>query len=81
MFRDRVVAAFEDYIYAHRSQKVAVFSHGGVMGTYLMALIGYDWRFLLGHDYCGVSRIRAASNGFRSVQSVNETLHVRGLSF
>ena len=79
VFRDRVVSAFDDLVASHRGQTVAVFSHGGVMGTYIMSIVGYDWPFTLQNDYCGLTRVRAASSGFRSVQSVNETLHVRGL--
>jgi hypothetical protein len=30
-------------------------------------------------DYCGIVRVRAASNGIRTIRSANETAHVRGL--
>jgi hypothetical protein len=35
--------------------------------------------FVLNMDYCGISRIRAASNGIRTAVSANETTHVRDL--
>jgi hypothetical protein len=54
-----------------------VFCHGMVMGWYLTTLVGHRDLFVLNMDYCGISRIRAASNGIRTAVSANETGHLR----
>lgn len=78
-FRNRVVAAFDDVIAANRGRRVAVFCHGGVMGSYLTSIIGTSEPFAIPNDYCSVMRVAASSTGIRTLLSVNETLHVRHL--
>lgn len=75
-FRDGVVGAFEDIIASHRGKTVAVVCHGMVMGSYLQHLWQLEGPFVSQFDYTGIMRIAAASNGLRTVKSVNETGHV-----
>lgn len=46
---------------------------------FLRTILGFDDPLSLTPDYCGISRVRASSNGIRSVRSINETHHVRDL--
>ena len=78
-FRARVERGFEQVIGTNRSRTVAVFCHGMVTGVYLQILLGIDDPLSLLVDYCGITRIAASSTGLRTVRSVNETHHVRGL--
>ena len=78
-FRSGVVAAIDQLVGRYRSQRVAVFCHGTVIGTYVTALLGHDDPFVLLPDYCGLYRITASSAGLRTLRSANETGHVRGL--
>jgi hypothetical protein len=51
-----------------------------VTGCYLTTLVGHNDPFVLNMDYCGISRLRAASNGIRTALSANETGHLRDLT-
>ena len=79
-FRAGVRDAFDGVIDRNRGRVVAVFCHGMVMGSYLTTLLGHDDPFVLQADYCGISRLRAASNGIRTALSANETGHLRDLT-
>ncbi len=79
-FRAGVRDAFDGVIDRNRGRVVAVFCHGMVMGSYLTTLLGHDDPFVLQADYCGISRLRAASNGIRTALSANETVHLRDLT-
>ena len=79
VFRSTVVNAFDAVIAANRGRRVAVFTHGMVLGCYLTALVGHQDPFVLVADYCGIYRVEAAANGIRTLRSANETGHVRHL--
>lgn len=79
-FRRTVIEAFDGVVARNKGRRVVVFCHGTVIGTYLTALLGHDDPFVLLPDYCGICRVLAASNGVRTVRSVNETGHVRGIA-
>lgn len=78
-FRTRVLRGFEHVISQNRSRKVAVFCHGMVTSVYLESLLGLADPLSVQIDYCGITRVLAASTGLRTVRSVNETHHVRQL--
>lgn len=78
-FTERVSRGFQHIIDTNRSKRVAVFCHGMVTSIFLRTILGFDDPLSLTPDYCGISRVRAASNGIRSVRSINETHHVRDL--
>ncbi len=79
VFEDRVVSGFQQIIDTNRSKRVAVFCHGMVTAVFLKTILGVHDVFSLKIDYCGVTRVQAASGGHRTVRSVNETQHVRDL--
>lgn len=78
-WKDRVTTAFDDIIARHRGQRVAVFCHGMVMATFFCAVIGSDRAFDFNVGYTGIARAKGSADGLRSVQSWNETAHVREL--
>lgn len=78
-FRRRVVTALDGIAAAHPSQTVAVACHGGVINAYSAAVAGLDRILWFSPDYGGVSRIRVSRKGVRSIVSLNETGHLRGL--
>jgi probable phosphoglycerate mutase len=78
-FRGVVVGAIERIVAAHPGQRVAVVCHGGVVNAYAAHVLGIDdVLFFLPH-YTSISRIMAASSGERSISSLNEAAHLRGL--
>jgi probable phosphoglycerate mutase len=79
-FRERVLAAIESIIDAHRGEKVAVVCHGGIINGYLSHVLGLG-EFARGFfypNYTSINRVAAASSGERSVVTLNETSHLRG---
>jgi probable phosphoglycerate mutase len=78
-FRATVVDAIERVVAAHRGARVAVVCHGGVVNAWAGHVLGVPDPFFLDVTYTGVSRFLAASSGERSVMSLNETAHLRGV--
>ena len=78
-FLQTVVGAMDGIVARNKGRRVAVFCHGTVIGSYLTALIGHQDPFVLVPDYCGLYRVKAAGNGYRTLRSANETGHVRDL--
>jgi 2,3-bisphosphoglycerate-dependent phosphoglycerate mutase len=76
-FRRNVVAAVERAIAAHPGGRVALVCHGGVINAWAGHVLGIADPFFLDVAYTGVSRFLAARAGPRSVQSLNETAHLR----
>lgn len=80
VFSARSIAGVDRIIDAHRSQRVAVVCHGGVINAYLSHILGLDpgQRGFFYPNYTSIHRVAAASSGERSVVTVNETSHLRG---
>ena len=78
-FQAVVVAAVERIVAAHPRQRVAVVCHGGVINAYAAHVLGIADPLFFLPLYTSISRVFAASTGERSVASLNETAHVRGL--
>lgn len=79
VFAERVIGAIERIIGAHRSQKVAITCHGGVINAYVSHLLGIDpgQRGFFYPNYTSIHRVAAASSGERMIVSLNETTHLR----
>ena len=75
------VAAVEQIVENHGSQHVAIVCHGGVINAYLAHCLYFDDRSFLKFDvdYTSVTRVLASSRGHRSISTINETTHFRGL--
>jgi 2,3-bisphosphoglycerate-dependent phosphoglycerate mutase len=76
-FRTGVVEAIEEMIAAHRSARVVVVCHGGVVNAWAGHVLGIADPFFLDARYTSVSRFLAAGTGERSLLSLNETAHLR----
>ena len=77
-FIERVVTTVESIIDRHRSQRVAVVCHGGVINHYLAHILGLPAsNGFFYPNYTSIHRVAAASSGERSVVTVNETVHLR----
>lgn len=78
-FRNEVVAAVDGIIAAHAGQTVAVVCHGGVINAYMSTVIGLEGPMFFEPTYTSCSRIMASQKGYRTLVSLNETAHLRGL--
>jgi probable phosphoglycerate mutase len=78
-FRGVVVAAIERIVAAHPRQRVAVVCHGGVVNAYAAHVLGIEDALFFLPGYTSISRVLAASTGERSIASLNEAAHLRGL--
>jgi probable phosphoglycerate mutase len=80
VFRDRVLAAIERLVGAHTGGRIAVVCHGGVINTYLAAVLGLDPARpgFFYPNYTSIHRVMAAGTGQRSILTINETSHLRG---
>lgn len=78
-FRAVVVDAMEGIVRAHAGHRVAVVCHGGVINAYAAHVLGIDDPLFFLPTYTSISRIFAASTGERSIASLNEAAHLRGL--
>jgi len=78
-FEEGVGRAMERVIAANPSRSVAVVCHGGVINAYLADVLGLaEPRFFM-PTYTGISRVMAARSGERSIATINEAGHLRGL--
>ena len=79
-FVARVVAALDAVAARHRSERVAVVCHGGVINAYLGAVLGLERVLWFDPGYTSISRVLVSGDGTRSIRSVNETAHLRVLA-
>lgn len=78
-FAAEVIDAVERVIAAHPGQRVAVVCHGGVVNAYAGHVLGIDEPLFFLPHYTSISRILASAGGVRSIGSLNEAGHLRGL--
>ncbi|HEY3189018.1 MAG TPA: histidine phosphatase family protein, partial [Solirubrobacteraceae bacterium] len=78
-FRAGVVGAVERVVATHPGEHVAVVCHGGVINAYLGHVLGISRHLWFEPRYASVSRVAASRDGARSVVSLNETAHLRGV--
>ena len=78
-FRQVVVEAVERIIAAHRGERVVVVCHGGVINAWATHVLGLDGVFVFDPNYTSINRFLGASSGERTIVSLNETAHLRGL--
>lgn len=79
-FRRTVVASLEAIVAAHPGQRVAAVCHGGVINAWAAHLLRSEALFLFEPGYASISRFLAARSGERSVLSLNERAHLRGMA-
>jgi probable phosphoglycerate mutase len=78
-FRPRVAEAVERIITNHPSQRVLAVCHGGVICAALAEVIGIKRTLWFEAAYASIHRIVASRAGIRSIDSINEKQHLRGL--
>lgn len=78
-FRDRVVAAMGKIAAAHPGRSVAVVCHGGVVNAYCSSVLGLEDPLFFEPTYTGFSRVLVSRTGHRSLATLNEAPHLRGL--
>lgn len=77
-FQRGVVRAIEHIITGNPGGTVAVICHGGVINAYLGHVLGINRPLWFEPRYTSLHRVFASRRGDRSVQTVNETAHLRG---
>ena len=75
-----VVEAVERVVAAHPRQRVAVVCHGGVINAYAGHVLGITEPLFFLPQYTSINRILASGQGIRSVGSLNEAGHLRGVA-
>ena len=78
-FRKRVSGAIEGIIATHPGQRVIAVAHGGAINVALAEVLNLDRDLWVEVAYASISRVAASRQGARSIVSVNETGHLRGL--
>lgn len=78
-FAAEVVEAVERVIEAHPRQRVAVVCHGGVINAYAGHVLGIADPLFFLPAYTSISRVLASTSGVRSIASLNEAGHLRGV--
>jgi probable phosphoglycerate mutase len=78
-FRPRVAEAVGRLINNHPSQSILAVCHGGTINVALAEIIGLERSLWFEPAYVSIHRVVASRHGIRSIKSINETQHVRGL--
>ncbi len=78
-FRPRVAESVERIVNAHPGQRVIAVCHGGVINCALAEILRMDRTLFFEPAYASVHRVAASRRGVRTVVSMNETAHLRGL--
>jgi 2,3-bisphosphoglycerate-dependent phosphoglycerate mutase len=78
-FRPRVAVAVAKLIASHPSQRVLAVCHGGVINVALAEVIGLKRSLWFEPAYASIHRVVASRHGIKSIASINETQHLRGL--
>jgi broad specificity phosphatase PhoE len=78
-FVPRVLGAFGRIVAGNPGRRIAVVAHGGVLNVYLADVLGLAAAVFFEPLPAGISRVVAARTGQRSVVSLNETGHLRGI--
>lgn len=76
-FHATVVNTLEGIIAQHRSQRVAVFCHGGVINVWTAHVLGLPPSLFFEPGYTSINRYLCAGTGERNLLSLNETGHLR----
>lgn len=75
-FRARVVSAVDRLAAAHAGQRIALFTHGGVINVFLAAVLGIQKDFFFPTPNTGVSLVRVHDRR-RVLMGVNDIAHLK----
>jgi probable phosphoglycerate mutase len=76
-FQSRVVDGIDRLAARHPSQRIGLVCHGGVINVFVSAVLGIGPQMIFLPGYTSISRVLVASTGQRSLESLNETGHLR----
>lgn len=76
-FSRQVIDALEQIVADNSGKRVAVTCHGGVINVWTAHVIGFAPRLFFNPDYTSIHRYLCASSGVRSVETLNEAVHLR----
>jgi probable phosphoglycerate mutase len=76
-FSRQVIEALDQIVTDNPRKRVAVTCHGGVINVWTAHVIGMQPRFFFYPDYTSIHRFLCASSGQRTVQTLNEAVHLR----
>jgi broad specificity phosphatase PhoE len=74
-----VTEAVERIIANHAGERVLAVCHGGVINVALAEVIGLQRSLWFEPAYASIHRVVASRAGIRSIASINETGHLRGI--
>ncbi len=77
IFSATVIEALEEIVAANSGRRVAITCHGGVINVWTAHTIGFAPRLFFNPDYTSINRFICARSGERSVQTLNEAVHLR----
>jgi len=78
-FRPRVAEGLDRIIAAHPGQRVLAICHGGVINVALAEVLGLERSLWFEPAYASIHRVAASRAGIRTLISLNETGHLRGI--
>lgn len=79
LFCESVITTLNEIVANHRGETVAVVCHGGVINVWTAHVIGLDPRMFFNPNYTSINRFMGASSGERSIITINEHTHLKGL--
>lgn len=79
-FRARVATALDGIAAAHPGERVAVVCHAGVINAYTAEVLGLERLLWFEPVYTSITRVLVDRSGRRSVHTVNESAHLRGVA-
>jgi probable phosphoglycerate mutase len=81
VFQADVVATIERIVGSNPGRRVVIVCHGGVINSYVARVLGRPDGDIFFFDpaYTSINRVLAAGSGERSIVSLNERGHLRGL--
>ena len=80
VFYDTVVSSLARIADDNRGKTIAVTCHGGVVNAWTANVLGLQPVMFFNPNYTSVSRFMVASTGEKSVITLNEHFHLKGLS-
>jgi len=80
VFYDTAVSSLARIADDNRGKTIAVTCHGGVVNAWTANVLGLQPVMFFNPNYTSVSRFKVASTGEKSVITLNEYFHLKGLS-
>lgn len=78
-FRERVTRDLGELAADNPGRTIAVVCHGGTINAFVSAVLGTERPLVFLPTYTGVSRVLVDRHGNRSILSLNEAAHLRGI--